>query len=47
MTVNYAGFSVTWNETLVGVTVEVPCTASGLNGNIIIINIQSKKGDCF
>ena len=40
---NYTGFSVTWNETLVGVTVEAPCTGSGLNGNIITINLQNKN----
>ncbi|XP_065909246.1 uncharacterized protein [Dysidea avara] len=34
VTVNYTGFNVTWNETLVGVTVEAPCTAPGLNGTI-------------
>ena len=32
VTVNYSGFNVTWNETLVGVTVEAPCTGPGLNG---------------
>ena len=30
--VNYTGFSITWNETLVGVTVEIPCTGEGLDG---------------
>ena len=33
VTVNYTGFNVTWNETLVGRTVEVPCSGPGLNGN--------------
>jgi len=32
VTVSYNGFNVTWNETLVGVTVEAPCTGPGLNG---------------
>ena len=32
VTVNYTRFNVTWNETLVGVTVEAPCTGHGLNG---------------
>ena len=31
--VSYMGFNVTWNETLVGITVEVPCAGAGLNGN--------------
>lgn len=32
ITINYTGFSVRWNETLVGITVETPCTGHGLNG---------------
>ena len=28
------GFSITWNETLVGVTVEAACTGTGLNGKM-------------
>ena len=32
VTVNYTGFSITWNETLAGVTVEAPCTGDNLNG---------------
>ncbi|XP_065905683.1 latrophilin-like protein LAT-2 isoform X2 [Dysidea avara] len=35
VTVNYTGFNVTWNETLVGVTVETPCTGPGLNGTVL------------
>ena len=35
VTVNYTGFSITWNETLAGVTVEAPCTGDGLNGKAI------------
>lgn len=34
VTVNYTGFNVTWNETLVGVTVEAACTGHGLNGDL-------------
>ena len=30
--VKYTGFSITWNETLVGDTVEAPCSGTGLNG---------------
>ena len=37
MIVNYTGFNVTWNVTRVGVTVEVPCTGPGLNGNYTAI----------
>ena len=32
VTVNYSGFNITWNATLVGITVEAPCTGYGLNG---------------
>ena len=32
MTVEYSGFSITWNETLIGDTVDAPCTGTGLNG---------------
>jgi len=32
VTVEYTGFTITWNKTLVGATIEVPCTGSGLNG---------------
>ena len=32
MTVKYSGFSITWNETLIGDTVDAPCTGTGLNG---------------
>ena len=45
ITVPYTGFSVIWNETLVGSTVEAPCTGRGLNGlfnskeNTITINV--------
>ena len=28
----YNGFTIIWNETQVGVTVEAPCTGPGLNG---------------
>ena len=28
------GFSITWNETLVGVTAEAACTGAGLSGNM-------------
>ena len=31
---NYNGFTITWNETLAGVTVEAPCTGANLNGQI-------------
>ena len=30
--VSYTGFSITWNETLVGATVEAACTGPDLNG---------------
>ena len=30
------GFKVTWNETLVGATVEASCTGKGLNGMHIL-----------
>ena len=36
---NYTGFNVTWNETLVGVTVEAPCTGPGLNGKQCMRNM--------
>ena len=32
--VNYSGFNVTWSETQAGITVEVPCTGHGLNGQL-------------
>ena len=32
--VNYTGFSITWNETLAGVTVEAPCTGVNLKGTL-------------
>ena len=35
VTVNYTGFSITWNETLAGVTVEAPCTGDNLNGSLL------------
>ena len=35
VTVDYGGFSITWNETLAGVTVEAPCTGDGLDGKIL------------
>ena len=31
-TVSYQGFDITWNATLAGDTVEVPCTGHGLSG---------------
>ena len=34
VSVRYSGFNVTWNETLVGVTVEASCTGPGLNGKL-------------
>ena len=34
VTVEYTGFSITWNKTLVGATVEAPCTGDNLNGKI-------------
>ena len=30
--VSYIGFTISWNETAVGVTVEAPCTGPGLSG---------------
>ena len=33
--VNYTGFSITWNKTLAGVTVEAPCTGDKLNGSLL------------
>ena len=38
VTVNYDGFDITWNETLVGVTVEAPCTGHRLNGQLHYLN---------
>ena len=35
VTVTYTGFSITWNKTLAGVTVEAPCTGDDLNGKAI------------
>ena len=35
MKVEYSGFSITWNATLAGITVEAPCTRPGLNGAIL------------
>ena len=32
VTVEYAGFNVTWNETSSGVTVKAACTGPNLNG---------------
>ena len=32
VTVNYTGFSITWNETQAGITAEALCTGHGLNG---------------
>lgn len=37
VTVDYQGFDITWNETVVGVTVKAPCTGTGLNGQSCII----------
>ena len=37
VTVEYTGFSITWNKTLAGVTVEAPCTGDNLNGKLMII----------
>ena len=37
VTVNYTGFSITWNETLAGVTVEAPCTGDDLDGKIYLM----------
>ena len=34
VTINYDGFDITWNKTLVGVTVETPCTGPRLNGQL-------------
>ena len=39
VTVNYTGFSITWNETLAGVTVEAPCTGDDLNGKVYDYNL--------
>ena len=39
VTVDYTGFSITWNETFSGVIVEAPCTGDNLNGNNIIHSI--------
>ena len=33
--VSYIGFTISWNETAVGVTVEAPCTGPGLSGQLI------------
>ena len=35
VTVNYSGFNITWNATLVGITVEAHCTGYGLNGQLM------------
>ena len=34
VTVSYDGFNITWNETLVGITVVAPCTGPGLSGQL-------------
>ena len=36
VTVSYTGlgFNITWNETLIGITVEAPCTGPGLNSQL-------------
>ena len=34
VTVEYTGFSITWNETSAGVTLEAPCTGANLNGQV-------------
>ena len=34
VTVSYTGFTITWNKTRAGVTVEAPCTGPGLNGQL-------------
>ena len=34
-TVNYTTFTITWNETQAGATIEAACTGSGLNGKLI------------
>ena len=43
VTVNYTGFSITWNEALAGVTVEAPCTREDLNGKIYSYCYSIKK----
>ena len=40
VTANYTGFSITWNETLAGVTAEAPCTGDNLNGKNVIYYMQ-------
>ena len=37
----YTGFTVKWNETLVGATVEVSCTGPGLDGSFICVVISN------
>ena len=34
VTVEYAGFTITWNETSASVTLEAPCTGANLNGQV-------------
>ena len=34
--VSYDGFNITWNETLVGITVVAPCTGPGLSGQLYL-----------
>ena len=43
MKVEYTGFSITWNATKTGITVEAPCTGPGLKGwyNIVITSVKS------
>jgi len=38
VTVPYTGFIIRWDKTLVGATVEKPCTGPGLNGNYANLN---------
>ena len=33
--VEYSGFSITWNATQAGITVEAPCIGPRLNGAIL------------
>ena len=47
VTVDYTGFSITWNETLAGVTVEAPCTGDGLDGKAIYFIVSIKLANYF
>ena len=47
VTVEYTGFSITWNETTSGVTVEAPCTGDNLNGKICNYGLIICKCDIY